>query len=195
MANLSNPSLSVVVLIDWQNTYNCAREAFQLQESYVDGQVDPMKLGVGLTGAPDPTGQRRELQQIRVYRGKPDNARDPIGYGAWRRQAAIWQNRGGDKFALCARDLKYDKFEHGREKGIDVWLAIDLVRAACHRTADRVVVVSTDTDLVPALELAVQERGPDFVEVAGVGRGIRRSFLAPSAGPPHRAPRTRPACI
>jgi uncharacterized LabA/DUF88 family protein len=159
--------LSVLVLIDWQNTYKCAREAFGLDASYVEGQVDPMKLGVGLAGATDSTGQKRELQQIRVYRGKPDNARDPRGYGAWRRQAAIWGNRGGDKFKLCSRDLKYNEHGDGREKGIDVWLAIDLVRAACHKTADRVVVVSTDTDLVPALMLAVEERGPEFVEVAG----------------------------
>ena len=159
--------LSVLVLIDWQNTYKCAREAFGLEDSYVDGQVDPMKLGAGLAGAADPTGQKRELQEIRVYRGKPDNARDPKGYGAWRRQSATWENRGRDKFKLCARDLKYDEYGGSREKGIDVWLAIDLVRTACHKTADRVVVMSTDTDLVPALQLAIEEKGPEFVEVAG----------------------------
>jgi uncharacterized LabA/DUF88 family protein len=159
--------LSVVVLIDWQNVYNCAREAFGLKDSFIDGQVDPMKLGVGLAGATDATGRRRELQQIRVYRGKPDNARDSRGYGAWRRQTALWENRGADKFKLCARDLRYDRYGYSREKGVDVWLAIDLVRAACKKTADRVVVVSSDTDLIPALELAVEERGPQFVEVAG----------------------------
>lgn len=155
------------MLIDWQNTYKCAREAFHLDDSYIDGQVDPMKLGVGLAGAPDPTGKPRQLQQIRVYRGKPDNGRDPVGYSAWRRQTAIWENRGGTKFKLCHRDLKYDEYGASREKGIDVWLAVDLVRAACHKTADRVVVMSTDTDLVPALQLAIEERGPEFVEVAG----------------------------
>ena len=170
--------LSVLVLIDWQNTYKCAREAFGLEDSYVDGQVDPMKLGAGLAGAADPTGQKRELQEIRVYRGKPDNARDPKGYGAWRRQSATWENRGRDEFKLCARDLKYDEYGGSREKGIDVWLAIDLVRTACHKTADRVVVMSTDTDLVPALQLAIEEKGPEFVEVAGwVGAPSAASLL------------------
>jgi uncharacterized LabA/DUF88 family protein len=159
--------LSVLVLIDWQNTYMCAREAFGVKDSYTDGQVDPMKLAKGLAGASDPTDRQRELQQIRVYRGRPDNAREGVAYGAWRRQTALWENRGADKFKLCTRDLKYDEYGKPREKGIDVWLAIDLVRAACHRTADRVVVMSTDTDLVPALMLAVEERGPAFVEVAG----------------------------
>lgn len=131
-----------------------------------------------MVGAPDPTGQRRELQQIRVYRGRPDNAQDRTGYSAWRRQTAIWENRGGDKFKLCTRDLKYDDYGHGREKGIDVWLAVDLARAACRQTADRVIVMSTDTDLVPALHLAIEERGPEFVEVAGwVGAPEAASLL------------------
>lgn len=176
--NAAEKPLSVLVLIDWQNTYMCAREAFGAKDSYTDGQVDPMKLGKGLAGATDTTGQRRELRQIRVYRGKPDNAREPVAYGAWRRQTALWENRGADKFKLCTRDLKYDEHSKPREKGIDVWLAIDLVRAACHHTADRVVVVSTDTDLVPALLLAIEERGPEFVEVAGwVGSAEAASLL------------------
>jgi uncharacterized LabA/DUF88 family protein len=54
-----------------------------------------------------------------------------------------------------------------REKGVDVMLAIDLVEAAIRETVDRVVVVSADTDLAPALELAVATRGERFVEVAG----------------------------
>jgi uncharacterized LabA/DUF88 family protein len=57
--------------------------------------------------------------------------------------------------------------ERPREKGVDVWLAIDLVEMAIRHTVDRAIVVSTDTDLVPALELAVAERGEEFVEVAG----------------------------
>lgn len=157
--------LSVAVLLDWQNIYNGAREAFGLYASNVAGQVDPIKLAAGLAGATDPTGQRRELKLIRVYRGRPDNARDPKTYAAFRSQTASWEQRGGDKFKLCTRDLKY---EGGvREKGIDVWLAVDLARMAVRGSVDRVVVFSTDTDLLPALELAIEERDASFVEVAG----------------------------
>jgi uncharacterized LabA/DUF88 family protein len=165
-ASPASEPLSVAVLIDWQNVYNGARDAFDLRsEGHIAGNVDPIKLGAGLAGAPDPTGRRRQLSEIRVYRGKPDNARDPRTYSAWRSQTASWEQRGGERFALCARDLKY---EGGvREKGIDVWLAVDLARMAVRGSVDRVVVVSTDTDLVPALILAVEERGPEFVEVAG----------------------------
>lgn len=172
----TDDKLSVIVLIDWQNVYNGAREAFGLYDGHRDGNVDPIRLALGLTGAPDPTGQRRELKQCRVYRGRPDNARDPRTYAAWRRQTALWQNRGGDKFELCARDLRYAGGT--REKGIDVWLAVDLARIAVKGLADRVVVVSTDTDLVPALELACEERGEQFVEVAGwVGASTAAALL------------------
>jgi uncharacterized LabA/DUF88 family protein len=169
--------LSVAVLLDWQNVYNGAREAFGLHEGgHIPGNVDPLKLGAGLAGAPDPTGRRRQLSEVRVYRGRPDNARDPRTYGAWRSQTAAWEQRGGDHFTLCARDLKYQGGV--REKGIDVWLAVDLARMAVRGTVDRVVIFSTDTDLVPALNLAVEERGQEFVEVAGwVGLPSAASLL------------------
>jgi hypothetical protein len=41
-----------------------------------------------------------------------------------------------------------------QEKGIDVMLALDLVRMAQERTFDIVVLASHDTDLEPALEIA-----------------------------------------
>jgi uncharacterized LabA/DUF88 family protein len=159
------PPLSVVVLLDWQNIYNGARQAFDLYDGgHIAGNVDPLKLALGLAGAADPTDRRRELQEVRIYRGKPDNARDPRTYGAWRSQTSSWEQRGGDRLKLCSRDLKYEGGT--REKGIDVWLAVDLARLAIKGSADRVVVFSTDTDLVPALELAIEERGEQFVEVA-----------------------------
>jgi CBS domain-containing protein len=53
------------------------------------------------------------------------------------------------------------------EKGVDVALAIELISLAYLEGADRVVVVSSDTDLVPTLELARSIRGDNFAEVAG----------------------------
>lgn len=64
------------------------------------------------------------------------------------------------------RDLRY-RGQEITEKGIDVWMAVDLARIAIERTADRVIVMTSDTDLVPALELAVEVAGEEFVQVAG----------------------------
>jgi uncharacterized LabA/DUF88 family protein len=168
--------LRVAVLVDWQNTYNGAREAFNLQNrSHVHGNVDAWRLGVLLAGAPDRTGAKRALHEVRVYRGVPDRQRDPRTYAAFWSQVEMWRQRGGDRLVTRFRKLRYPPrhlakegiVERPREKGIDVWLAIDLVEMAIRHTVDRVVVMSTDTDLVPALELAVSERGEEFVEVAG----------------------------
>lgn len=51
------------------------------------------------------------------------------------------------------------------EKGIDVAMAIDLVRMAMRKELDAAVVVSSDTDLVPAIEM-VYELRLAHVEVA-----------------------------
>ena len=43
-----------------------------------------------------------------------------------------------------------------REKGVDVVLAIHFVRAAIENRADTLILASRDTDLVPAVEMAVE---------------------------------------
>lgn len=163
--------LKIAVLLDWQNIYNGAREAFGLQnQGHVGGNVDPWHLGRLLAAAPDSTGEQRELHEVRVYRGLPDQARDERTYRAFRAQTATWERAGGDRLKVCARKLRYPPRhavgQKPQEKGVDVWLAIDLVQRAIRKTVDRVVVFSTDTDMVPALELAVAECGPQFIEVA-----------------------------
>jgi uncharacterized LabA/DUF88 family protein len=126
-------------------------------------RVDPLKLARHLvTGV----GANRRLQEVRIYRGRSDNVKDAKSYSAWRSQTAAWKQAGGDRVIERYRDLKYRGAEV-MEKGIDVWLAIDLVHLAMDEGADRVVVFSTDTDLLPAVELAKKIRGAAFVEVAG----------------------------
>ena len=74
------------------------------------------------------------------------------------------------------RTLRYpygwpDRCERGekpQEKGIDVALAIDFVRLAIEKQYDVGVLMSTDTDLKPALETvaALRSSGGPRVEVA-----------------------------
>lgn len=44
------------------------------------------------------------------------------------------------------------------EKGIDVQLAVDMVRLALHRRYDAAILVSADTDLLPAVETVFRSR-------------------------------------
>ncbi len=51
--------------------------------------------------------------------------------------------------------LKSDGKYH--EKGVDVHIAVDMVVAAYENKADRIIIVSSDTDLEPAIEKAKQK--------------------------------------
>jgi uncharacterized LabA/DUF88 family protein len=168
------PPLSVVVFIDWQNVYMGARDAFGFRERpQAVGNVDPLHLARFIAAAPDRTERPRELKEARVYRGQPKQQQDETSYRAYWAQRAAWEKRGGDRLTVASRDLRYppgwkhgDRSERPQEKGVDVALAIDLVALAIRRGADRAVVVSTDTDLLPALELVAAECGEEFIEVA-----------------------------
>ena len=160
--------LWVSVLLDWQNIYSCAREAFGLEDAPGGvGNVYPLKLAVQLaSGADAATGRPRQLQDVRIYRGRPDGAKFRNWYSAWQSQTAAWKKAGGDRLFERYRDLR-ERDGVWVEKGVDVSLAIELILLAYQEGADRVVVVSSDTDLVPALELARSIRGDTFAEVAG----------------------------
>ena len=140
-AAAASPPVWVAVLLDWQNIYNCAREAFGLEDaSSFEGNVYPLKLATHLASG---VGPDRKLQELRIYRGRPDNAKDRRSYDAWQSQTAAWKSLVGTDDPRY-RDLRYRGGEV-TEKGIDVWLAIDLVKIAMDQSADRVVVVSSDT--------------------------------------------------
>ncbi|OGV96461.1 hypothetical protein A2W24_00665 [Microgenomates group bacterium RBG_16_45_19] len=59
--------------------------------------------------------------------------------------------------------LKSDGVYH--EKGVDVQMAVDMVAAAFEKTCNRIILVSSDTDLAPAIKKA-REKGM-VVEYAG----------------------------
>lgn len=51
--------------------------------------------------------------------------------------------------------LKTDDVYH--EKGVDVQIAIDIVEAAYENLCDRIVLISSDTDLIPAILKAIKK--------------------------------------
>jgi NYN domain len=166
----------VVVFVDYQNVYRRARDAFHVHEldPHWFGQIKPLMLGE-LLASEAPTGVRRELAQVRVYRGLPENKHDPRGYAAARRQVRRWQSNPMVK--VITRPLRYPEGwpdpvlpgETPREKGIDVALAVDLAVMAARRECDVAIVCSVDTDILPALEYVAEERrawGKPVLEVA-----------------------------
>jgi uncharacterized LabA/DUF88 family protein len=154
-----------IVFIDSQNAYLTAREAFGWEsESSRRGNFRPLALGELLAAGDD-----RELVEVRVYTGVPSQERDDQGYRAARKRFDTWKHEGNGKVTVCERNLQYRRGEKAREKGVDVLLAIHLVRLAAGKKDglplfDLAVVLSADNDLVPALELVCDMRGSEAVE-------------------------------
>lgn len=61
-------------------------------------------------------------------------------------------------------ELRYGRFERGRQKGVDVKIAVDMIDKAVQKVYDTAILVSGDSDLVPAVNL-VKDIGA-HVEVA-----------------------------
>jgi uncharacterized LabA/DUF88 family protein len=163
----------VCLFIDHQNVYHCAREAFGLHDrSGRCGQVDPLKLAE-LVVARRPEESR--LAGVRVYRGRPHPQRQPQAYGANMRQSDAHEDRGHGLVKVITRPLRYPAGwpkDAAQEKGVDVALAVDFVRMAVQGDYDIGVLMSTDTDLIPALEAVIALRGRPYprCEVAAWSR-------------------------
>jgi uncharacterized LabA/DUF88 family protein len=159
--------LQVAVFFDWQNAYRSAIDAFG---PGTNGNVNPWKLAEYLARS-RPTGSARgELCSVDIYSGIPSQKRDPVSYAARRRQHAAWDAMS-PLLTVHTRTLAYRPDGAGgfraEEKGIDVALGIALVRAALiDKRCDVCVLVSADTDLLPALESIVESKGAAAVEVA-----------------------------
>ena len=151
----------VVVYIDSENTRMGARDAFFPGGAphYTAGQFSPLALGELLIGR-TPAGFDRNLKQVRVYTGRPDATRHPRNYTAHMNQCAAWESASA---CVVWKPLRYPPdFPASRpqEKGVDVQLAIDLVTHSIQRYFDIAIVVSTDTDLRPALEWVALRTSP-----------------------------------
>ena len=155
----------VAVFIDYQNVYHCARLAFGDPENDPPtfGHVLPQRLGLLLKQLGEDVDPDRELQAVTVYRGEPGAKSHPRLQSAFSRQVAAW--RASPLTTVRTRLLRYQPTEwsfgkpvrwRGEEKGIDVLIALDVAIGARDDCYDVAVVVSADTDLIPAIEVALR---------------------------------------
>jgi hypothetical protein len=104
------------------------------------------------------------LIQVRFYTGVPDQNDDPFWNHFWNHKLAML---GRQKVFIYSRPLRYRNcfvklpngsrhiFLAGEEKGIDVRIAIDIIRMAHHKEYDVALILSQDQDLS---EVAVELR-------------------------------------
>ena len=165
----------VCVFVDYQNVFGTARQCFHRPPYWSsDGQVDPVRLGELLAAR---RLRPSFLSQVRVYRGLPDATRQPEQYAANERQARAWSK--DSRVHVVRRPLRYPASwprERPQEKGVDVALAVDFVRLAVQGAYDAGIVMSTDTDLLPALEAAdtIRTVGVRIEVAAWFGNGANR---------------------
>jgi uncharacterized LabA/DUF88 family protein len=161
-----------MVFLDYQNAYLVGHSRFQPVRPRARSHVDPQRIGALLVG------RRRwssELTGVRVYRGRPSPALQPVAAAAFDRQAKAWAAKG---ISLTSRLLRYPSgwpSSPAEEKGVDVALAVDFVRLAMEGAYDVGILFSSDSDLLPALE-TVSDLRLARVEVAAWSKAFRLRF-------------------
>lgn len=155
----------VVVFIDYENVLRSAHEIWcEGHEKLYDSLVDPLKLAELIVHRRAPGGV---LKEVRVYRGRPDPRKEATSAAYNDKQKEAWQS--DPKVKVIRRMLSYPKtwpVDAAREKGIDVSIAIDLVRMAMLKEFEVGILFSRDTDLLPAIE-TIRDIGGPHMEIAG----------------------------
>ncbi len=146
----------VWLYIDYQNVHLSVREAFAPPGTpHHLTLIHPSKYGDALMARRKAKGRGGVLEQIHVYRGQPSSDREATSASRNKAQSAEWSR--DPRLTMYNRPLRYPRnwpSIPAREKGVDVKLALDFVRAAVDGSADVLILASRDTDLVPALESA-----------------------------------------
>ncbi len=146
----------VAVLLDYQNVHLVGHDMFSRGKLLHECVPEPTLLA-------DRIASRRHTQseaaEILVYRGRPDHQKQKTVASANDKQAAQWTRRD-ERVTMIRRQLNYRGWPKSPpvEKGIDVKLAVDLIHRALSGNLDALIVFSSDTDLVPAIELGVELR-------------------------------------
>jgi uncharacterized LabA/DUF88 family protein len=144
---LEPPVKRAVAFIDGQNLFHAAKEAF----GYLYPNYDVAALTRVVCGQ-----QGWRLEQTHFYTGIPDAADDSFWNHFWTAKLAAMGRLGVRVFS---RPLRYRNqtvrlpgggshtFLVGQEKGIDIRIALDIVRSVRQNLCDVALVFSQDEDL------------------------------------------------
>jgi uncharacterized LabA/DUF88 family protein len=142
----------VIAFFDAQNLFHSAKEAFD----YKFPNFDPALLALEIARK-----KGWDLKQVRFYTGVPDASDNQLWHHFWAAKLAVMGTRGVYSYT---RPLRYrnqvivlpDGTEHtilvGAEKGIDIRLALDMVRLALEGEYDIALLFSQDQDLSEAAD-------------------------------------------
>jgi uncharacterized LabA/DUF88 family protein len=145
-------SKRTVAFIDGQNLFHAARESF----GYTFPNYDAAALAHRICQQ-----QLWSLAQVRFYTGVPDPRDDPRWHTFWSEKLRAMRGQNVYVFSrplryrnkrVTLRDGSVHTFLAGEEKGIDVRIALDVVRMARCGDLDVALVFSQDQDLSEVAE-------------------------------------------
>ena len=151
-----NPTPRVIAFFDGQNIRYRSRDAFP----GAGFDYDPKKLATLVASR-----QGWNLEETRYYTGIPDPRIDPEGASQSRRRLRRIEFSGS---VLVTRLFRYNPDGSGREKGIDVRMALDILRLGMGRQMDVALIFSQDQDFaeVAAEIRAINKSSGHFVRMA-----------------------------
>ncbi len=170
------------IFIDGANFYHLVLKKLDTQESFFDFEAFANFLANGRTITP--MGKRFYVGSVREKEGDLGSKKAMSKQTAlfnilkntkWeiktsklktRLEEIIVDNRVVDYQKLQKLGIKKIQFERLREKGIDVKLATDLIVGAVDDQYDIAILVSSDSDLIPAIDW-VRHRKKKKVEYVG----------------------------
>lgn len=149
----SEPSTKrTVAFVDGQNLFYGAKKAF----GYSYPNYDPKALSQKICAE-----QGWELTKVCFYTGIPDPNDDSFWHTFWAKKLAVMGTRGVKTFTRALRyrnqaitlpNGKMTTVLVGQEKGVDVRIALDVVRMALDNLYDVALIFSQDQDLSEAAD-------------------------------------------
>jgi uncharacterized LabA/DUF88 family protein len=149
------------MFVDYQNLHLTAWECFSRYGTPVhESLIHPAKFADRVAASwAAVNGAALDIQHIGIYRGLPDSRKESRQNSRVNKQHANWKR--DTRVQVKARPLRYPRDwpdEKAQEKGVDVMLALDVVRCSLANSCDYIIVVTRDTDILPAIEMAEVEK-------------------------------------
>lgn len=139
--------MKTIVFFDGQNIYRSAKGAWRSTASdtyvYTWPSYDVEKLATAL--ASHTSG--RTIAQIRFYTGVPTASQHNHWHRFWVEKLKYLESQGIEVY-------KGKINTHNQEKGVDVKIAIDMIRLTYEQQYDVAIILSQDRDFEPAISLA-----------------------------------------
>ncbi len=149
----------IAVYIDGGNTYRKLK-GFKLPEEGM--RVDYPAMIKHFVGDRELVSQRYYIGQVRNF----DNS--PKSEELVRKQQKFLDTLRNGGFSVKTGKIMYDA-DRIREKGVDVQLAVDLVVGASDNLFDTAIVISSDTDLIPAIKYVTHRKKKDVEYIGFAG--------------------------